>query len=381
MRLGTRLSGLATATIVAAVLAAGAFAQDATAPAAGADTTAPAAGADTAAPAAGADAAAPAAETAPAADTAPATDTTPAAGADTAAPAADTAPAADEAPAAGADAAAPAPAAPVANIVQDQPIVGHPVDGALGFQPAATSIAREQHNLDHLILIIITGIALLVTALLLWCAWRYNEKRNPVPAKFTHNSPLEIAWTVVPILILVVIGSFSLPVLFNQVEMPKGDINLKITGAQWYWSYEYTDEKVAFDSFLLNKEDLAKNGYDESEYLLATDTQVVLPVNKIVAVTVTGADVIHAWYVPAFGVMHSAVPGRLGEFWFKPEKEGIYFGQCTNICGKQHAYMPITVKVVSQEAYDAWLAKAKVDYSADATPVAKTPATVRLASN
>lgn len=291
---------------------------------------------------------------------------------------------AQDAPAAGAAAVTPAVAAPV---VQGVPVIGQPISGGIGFQPAATSIARELHGLDHLILIIIAIIALFVTGMLLYCAWRFNEKRNPVPAKFTHNSPLEIAWTILPILILVVIGSFSLPVLFNQVEMPKGDINLKITGNQWYWSYEYTDEDVAFDSFLLPKESLVQAGYDPNDYLLATDTQVVLPVNKIVAVTVTGGDVIHAWYIPAFGVMHSAVPGRLGEFWFKPEKEGIYFGQCTNICGKDHAYMPITVKVVSQEAYDAWLANAKVQYSADAGPATQrqpaqiADAPVKLAAN
>ncbi len=280
-----------------------------------------------------------------------------------------------------------APAAAAPATTQDVPVLGRPIPGGMGFQPAATSIAREQHGLDQLILIIISVIVVFVTLLLLYCAWRFHEKRNPVPAKFTHNSPLEIAWTIVPILILVVIGSFSLPVLFNQLEIPKGDINLKITGNQWYWSYAYTDDQVAFDSFLLPKEKLVQAGYDESDYLLATDTQVVLPVNKIVSVTVTGSDVIHAWYVPAFGVMHSAVPGRLGEFWFKPEKEGIYFGQCTNICGKDHAYMPITVKVVSQEAYDAWLAQAKVDHAADAGPmIERQPAPiavapVRLASN
>ena len=295
-----------------------------------------------------------------------------------------------DAPAAAAPAGdAPAAAAPAAAspVVQDEPVIGAPRPAGFDFQPASTSIAREQHGLDRMILYIITAIVLLVSALLLYAAWRFNEKRNPVPAKFTHNSPLEIAWTLVPILILVVIGSFSLPVLFNQVEQPKGDINLKITGNQWYWSYDYTDDNVAFDSFLLPKDKLVQAGYDPADYLLATDTQVVLPVNKIVAVTITGSDVIHAWFIPAFGVMHSAVPGRLGEFWFKPEKEGIYFGQCTNICGKEHAYMPITVKVVSQEAYDAWLAKAKVDYAADAGPVKErqpapiAEAPVKLAAN
>lgn len=253
------------------------------------------------------------------------------------------------------------------------PVVGRPHQGGTGFQPAATQLASDIHWLDHFILIIITGIVLLVVVLLALVALRYNSRANPNPARFTHNSPLEIAWTIGPILILVFIGAFSLPILFKQQEIPEADITIKATGNQWFWSYEYVDEGFAFDSFLLPKEDLAANGYAEDEYLLATDTAVVVPIGKIVVVQTTGADVIHSWTIPAFGVKQDAVPGRLGELWFAAEKEGVYFGQCSELCGKDHAYMPITVKVVSEEVYAQWLEQAKAEY-------AGTPETLKVAS-
>jgi cytochrome c oxidase subunit 2 len=209
--------------------------------------------------------------------------------------------------------------------------------------------------------IIIFGVTAFVTALLIYVIVRFNRRANPTPARFTHNTPLEVAWTLVPVLILVFIGSFSLPELFKQQDFRevKADLTIKATGNQWFWSYEYPDEGVAFDSFMLPREELAKNGYDDSLYLLATDTALVIPVGKTVVVQVTATDVIHSWKVPAFGVMQDAVPGRLAQTWFKAEKEGIYFGQCSEICGKDHAFMPITVKVVSEEAYAKWLEGAK----------------------
>jgi cytochrome c oxidase subunit 2 len=202
-------------------------------------------------------------------------------------------------------------------------------------------------------------IVAFVSVLLLVVMWRFNAKRNPVPAKFTHNSPLEVAWTLIPIVILVFIGSFSLPALFQQEEIPTADVLVKVTGNQWYWSYEYPNDAVSFDSVLLEKDQLEAAGYVASDYLLAADNAMVVPVNKNIVVQVTGSDVAHAWAVPAFAVMHSAVPGRLGQLWFNATQEGVYFGQCTTLCGSNHAYMPIVVKVVSQEAYDAWLAQAK----------------------
>jgi cytochrome c oxidase subunit 2 len=248
---------------------------------------------------------------------------------------------------------------PGVALAQALETVGAPVPAGTEHQPAGTELARDLQWLDHTILIIISAIVVFVTLLLLIIIVRFNAKANPKPATFTHNSPLEIAWTIVPILILVFIGSFSLPALFKQQEIPVADITIKATGNQWFWSYEYVDQDVSFDAFKLEKDQLVAAGYREEDYLLATDNAVVIPVGKTIVVQVTGADVIHAWAMPAFGVMQSGVPGRLGQLWFKADREGIYFGQCTTLCGKDHAYMPITVKVVSQEAYDKWLAGAK----------------------
>lgn len=251
-------------------------------------------------------------------------------------------------------------------------IIGVPEAGGKNFQEAVTELARDIQWLDQIILVIITVIVLFVCALLLICIVRYNRRANPNPASFTHNSPIEVAWTIIPIVVLVFIGAFSLPVLFKQQEIPEGDIHIKATGYQWYWGYEYTDHEFGFESFLigegkvLNDEVIAEleaAGYSKDEFLLATDTAVVVPVNKTVVITVTGADVIHAWTIPAFGVKQDAVPGRLAQLWFKAEKEGVYFGQCSELCGKDHAYMPITVKVVSEEAYEEWLKGAIEEYA------------------
>ncbi|MGB3279228.1 MAG: cytochrome c oxidase subunit II [Pseudorhodobacter sp.] len=253
-------------------------------------------------------------------------------------------------------------------LAQEGGLIVRPENGATGFQTAVTELARDVHSLDHFLLVIITVITLFVTALLLFVSFRFNEKRNKVPATFTHNSPLEVAWTLIPIVILVFIGAFSLPVLFKQQEIPTADLTVKVIGNQWYWSYEYPDEGVSFDSFLIGdgkvmtpevEAELVEAGYAKEDFLLATDTALMIPVNKTVVVQLTATDVIHAWMVPALGVQTSAVPGRLNHLWFKAEQEGTFFGQCTTLCGKDHAYMPITVKVVSQEAFDAWLATQK----------------------
>jgi cytochrome c oxidase subunit 2 len=256
--------------------------------------------------------------------------------------------------------------------LEDLEIVGAPIPNGVGFQPAATELARDVQWLDNFLLIIITVISLFVTGLLAYVVLRYNSKTNPTPSTFTHNSPLEVAWTVVPIVILVVIGAWSLPILFKQQEIPEADLTIKVTGYQWYWGYEYVDDGVAFESYMIGygegnmnpdiKSQLEEAGYSENEFRLATDTAVVVPINTTVVMQVTGADVIHSWTIPAFGVKQDAVPGRLAELWFSAEREGIYFGQCSELCGKDHAYMPITVKVVSQEVYDAWLEGAKVEY-------------------
>ena len=241
-------------------------------------------------------------------------------------------------------------------------IIGAPKPGGIGFQPAATELARDLQWLDGMVLVIITAITLFVCALLAIVIMRYNRKANPVPGTFTHNSPIEVAWTVVPIVILIFIGAFSLPILFKQQEIPVGDINIKVTGYQWYWGYEYTDHEFGFESFMLSRDQLEDHGYSQDEYLLATDTAVVVPVGKTVVMQVTAADVIHSWTIPAFGVKQDGIPGRLAQLWFSAEKEGVYFGQCSELCGKDHAYMPITVKVVSEEAYEAWLDGAIEEY-------------------
>jgi cytochrome c oxidase subunit II len=268
-------------------------------------------------------------------------------------------------------------------MAQDLPILGQPLPEKMGFQPPATQFAMDQVWLDNFLLIIITLISVFVTLLLVWCIVRYNSKANPKPATFTHNSPLEVAWTIIPIIILVGIGAFSLPVLFKDQTIPEADVTIKVTGYQWYWGYEYVDEAIdpaaetpeplayaanmigspaTGGSNMLTPEveaQLVAAGYAREQFLLATDTSVVVPVGKTIVMQVTGADVIHSWKIPAFGVMQDAVPGRLAGLWFKAEQEGIYFGQCSELCGQMHAYMPITVKVVSEEVYADWLAANK----------------------
>ena len=238
---------------------------------------------------------------------------------------------------------------------QGLPVIGVPIPGGTGYQPAATELARQFQSLSHFVHGIMFAIVGLVVVLIAIVVIRYNSRANPTPARFTHNSKLEIAWTLVPVLILIVIGSFSLPVLFRQMEIPDPDLTIKTTGNQWFWSYEYPDYEMSFDSLMLPREDLAAYGYTDDVYLLATDTAMVVPVGAVVKMQVTGSDVIHSWTVPSFGVKLDAVPGRLAELWFQVEEEGIYFGQCSELCGLNHTYMPITVKAVSQEAYDAWL--------------------------
>jgi len=256
--------------------------------------------------------------------------------------------------------------------------IGKPIQDGLNFQPATTELMRDIVWFDNFMLVYITIISLFVVALMVWVFIRYNAKANPTPATFTHNTPLEITWIVIPALSLVVIALFmSIPVLFKQLDIPEADVRIKATGAQWYWTYEYQDHEFEFDSLMLAKDELEEYGYQADEYLLATDTAVVIPVNATVVMQVTGADVIHAWKIPSFGVHQDAVPGRLAEIWFKAEQEGIYFGQCSELCGKDHTYMPITVKVVSQEVYDQWLTGAVDEYAGDPSTL---PARIQLAA-
>ena len=252
--------------------------------------------------------------------------------------------------------------------------IGKPAPMGIGFQFPATELMRDIVWLDNFLLIIITAISVFVTILLAYAAYKFHASRNKTPGTFTHNSVVEILWTIVPVFILVIIGVFSLPILFKQQEIPTADITIKVTGYQWYWGYEYVDHNFGFESVLLQKDELADFGYAPDEYLLATDNAVVVPVGATIVMQLTGADVIHSWTIPAFGVKQDAVPGRLAELWFAAEKEGIYFGQCSELCGQSHAYMPITVKVVSQAQYDAWLNGAIKEY-------AGLPQSVQLAAN
>jgi cytochrome c oxidase subunit 2 len=271
--------------------------------------------------------------------------------------------------------------------------VGKPVHQGLHFQPAASEIGRDIHFLDWFLIAIIVPIVVLVLALLVIVILRFRAEKNPSPARFTHNSPLEVAWTLGPVVILVVIGSVSLPILFRELDHPTPDVTIKVTGNQWFWSYEYPDEQIGFDAFMIGspatggdyrldeatRAALTAAGYKEDEFLLATDNQVVVPLDKVVRLQITATDVIHSWTIQSFGVKMDAVPGRLNEAWFRAEIPGLYFGQCSELCGKDHAFMPIVVKVVSEEEYAAWLETAKQTMST--AGVAPPPAAIALAAN
>jgi cytochrome c oxidase subunit 2 len=249
------------------------------------------------------------------------------------------------------------------GITEKLPVIGKPVPGAMNFQPAVTELARDILWLDNILLVIITAISLFVMGLLLWVIVRYNKNANKVASTTTHNTPIEILWTVIPVFILIGIGFISLPILLKQLRIPESEVVIKATGNQWYWTYDYPQHGFSFDSVMLEKEELEEYGYSQDEYLLATDNAVILPVNKNVTVQVTSSDVIHAWKMMSFGVHQDGVPGRLAELWFKAEKEGVYFGQCSELCGLNHSYMPIVVKVVSQETYEKWLLRASKSFA------------------
>ncbi|MDX3808684.1 MAG: cytochrome c oxidase subunit II [Bosea sp. (in: a-proteobacteria)] len=241
----------------------------------------------------------------------------------------------------------------------------------MNLQGAATPVADFIHWFHDWLNIIIFAVTLFVLALLVYVIFRFNEKANPVPSKTTHNALLEVCWTVVPVLILVVIAIPSFRLLKLQLEVPKADMTIKVTGKQWYWSYEYAQDKgnFGFDSLMLDEkaraEAIASNkiAAAEAPRLLAVDNEAVVPVGKIVRIQVTGADVIHKFTVPSFGIKIDAIPGRLNETWFQAEREGIYYGQCSFICGQNHAFMPIAFRVVSQERYAAWLNEAKQKFA------------------
>ncbi len=235
-------------------------------------------------------------------------------------------------------------------------LVGQPTPGSIGLQPGVTPLRHEATFFhDAILLPIIVGISLFVLFLLAYVVVKFNAKANPTPARFTHNTTVEIIWTAAPVLILMFIAIFSFRLLFDYHNMPKPDVTVKATGNQWYWSYEYPSAGVP--EYTSNPLPQAKaEAQGKGLYRLAVDNPMVVPVNKTVQVLVTGADVIHAFFVPAFGTQVDSVPGRVNQTWFKAEKVGTYYGQCNELCGVNHSFMPIQVNVVTQPEYDAWIA-------------------------
>lgn len=238
--------------------------------------------------------------------------------------------------------------------------LGEPSPWQLGLQQAATPVMERIVWFHDFLLYIITGIAGFVLVLLIVCMVRFNARANPVASRTTHNTFIEMAWTLIPIAILMVIAIPSFKLLFLQLNIPEADLTVKATGNQWYWSYSYPDNgQFQFDSLMLKD---AQRKPDQPR-LLAVDNDMVVPVNKTVRVIVTGSDVIHSFAVPSFGIKIDAVPGRINETWFKATREGIYYGQCSELCGKDHAFMPIAVRVVSEQAFAAWVEDAKKKYA------------------
>lgn len=234
-------------------------------------------------------------------------------------------------------------------------VIGQPSPWEMTFQKAATPVMENLAWFHEFLFWIIAAICALVLVLLIVVMVKFNARANPVPSRTTHNTMIEVVWTIVPVLILVAIAVPSFRLLFEQLDVPKSDLTIKATGKQWYWSYAYPDHgDFEFDSLL---------EADKQPRLLAVDNEVVVPVNKIVRVQVTAADVIHSFAVPSFGIKIDAVPGRLNETWFKATKLGVFHGQCSELCGKDHAYMPIAVRVVSDEDFNAWLAEAKKKFA------------------
>jgi len=262
-------------------------------------------------------------------------------------------------------------------------IVGQPTNTRIGFQPAATELRQQAMNFhDYFLLPILTVITLFVLALLIWIIIRYNKRANPTPARFTHNTTIEVIWTVVPVLILLVIAIFSFRLLFRYHDMPKPYMTVKANAYQWYWGYEYPDQKISEQISRVATPEQAKA--DGVQYLLSATNPMVVPVGRVVQVLTTGQDVIHSFSVNAFGIKIDAVPGRVNQTWFKADRIGTFTGQCSQLCGVDHTYMPIEVKVLSQADFDAWVASktakpatpvpAQAAAAPAATPAATAPA-------
>jgi cytochrome c oxidase subunit 2 len=248
----------------------------------------------------------------------------------------------------------------LATISVTTAFANQPKEWQLGFQITASDGMRDIVNFHNNILLpIIIAISVFVLFLMIYACVRFRASRNPNPSKTTHNVAVEVLWTLIPCLILIVMAVPSFKILYKQDTIPKAEVTIKAIGYQWYWGYEYPDENIIFESYMIKEEDLKKN----QPRLLAVDNEVVVPVNKVVKVLITANDVLHAWALPSVGVQRDAVPGRINETWFKAEKVGTYYGQCSELCGIQHAFMPITVRVVSEEDYVEWLSGAKIRFA------------------
>ena len=251
---------------------------------------------------------------------------------------------------------------------------GQPVDWQMGLQQAVTPVMEQVVWFHSFLLWIITAITAFVLLLLVLVIVKFNSKTNPTPSRTTHNTLLEVAWTVMPVVILVVIAVPSFRILFHQINTPPADLTVKATGKQWYWSYAYPDNGAfEFDSLMLQDNERKA----DQPRLLAVDNDMVVPVNKVVRVQATAADVIHAFAVPSFGIKIDAIPGRLNETWFKATKEGVYYGQCSELCGRDHAFMPIAVRVVSEQAFAAWVEDTKKKFALDDRAAVKLAASQR----
>jgi cytochrome c oxidase subunit 2 len=252
-------------------------------------------------------------------------------------------------------------------------MVGAPTDRGVDLQAPATEIMREIHSFHSFLLWIIVAISAFVLALLLWVIVRYNRRANPTPKKFTHNLLVEVVWTIVPVLILVVIAWQSFPLIYKQERIPEAELTLKVTGNSWFWNFEYPDQGVAIAANLLPEADARAQG---RPYLLATTEPLLVPTNTTIRVLVTSNDVIHAFAVPAFGVKEDAIQGRVNETWFNVDREGVFYGQCSELCGVNHAYMPIEIHAVSRAEWEQWVTSRGGSFAAnepEAAPEAAPP--------
>ena len=262
--------------------------------------------------------------------------------------------------------------------VQAQDLLGQPTPGGIDLQPAASPLKHDAIFFHNAILMpVITAITLLVLVLLIWIVIRFNRKANPTPARWSHNTAIELIWTIAPVVILLVIALFSFRLLFDYHDMPKPDVTVKVTGNQWNWAYEYPDQNVPeYISNMLSEEEVAERGLPHSAYRMAATEPMVVPVGKTVQLLITASDVIHAVALPAFGLKTDAVPGRINSTWFKAERTGVFYGQCSELCGTDHAFMPIEIRVVTQAEFERWVVSkgGSMTPPAAAAPAAPAPA-------